>query len=232
MNGTIEHHRPRASGMDANDCDYADSDALDTATDSWADRSDEQLLLGYRTNGDRRAFGELVQRYERELFSYLRNYLGDEQTAEDVFQQTFLQIHLKCDRFDASRTVRPWLYTVATHQAIDMQRRNRRHRMASLDRRLSAADDDQASGLLDVLEGDGDDPSDRAEQLERHEAVREAVSELPEPVRQVVLLVYFQGLKYREAADVLDIPVGTVKSRLYAAVQKLNDALHWINLPR
>ena len=77
-------------------------------------------------------FAELVHRYERDLFNYLRRYLGDADQADDAFQATFLQVHLKRDQFEACRTFRPWLYTLATHQAIDLQRRNRRHRMLSL----------------------------------------------------------------------------------------------------
>ena len=79
-------------------------------------------------------FAELVRRYEKELFGYLRHYLGNAEMAEDVFQQTFLQVHLKCDQFEPGRKVRPWLYTVATNQAIDYRRRNRRHRVSSLSR--------------------------------------------------------------------------------------------------
>ena len=91
-------------------------------------RSDEELLLAYRSKADRGAFEELVRRYEKELYGYLRHYLNDAEMAEDVFQQTFLQVHLKCDQFEEGRKVRPWLYTVATNQAIDCQRRNKRHR--------------------------------------------------------------------------------------------------------
>src|SRR5918999_2253892 len=96
--------------------------------------TDEELLLGYRKSHDPDLFSELVHRYERELFSYLRRYLGDAEMAEDAFQAAFLQVHLKCDQFEEGRKFRPWLYTIATNQAIDAQRRNRRHRMASLDR--------------------------------------------------------------------------------------------------
>ena len=79
-------------------------------------------------------FEELVRRYEKELYGYLRHYLGDAEMAEDVFQHDFLQVHLKCDQFEPGRKVRPWLYTIAINQAIDFQRRNRRHRMTSLNR--------------------------------------------------------------------------------------------------
>lgn len=185
--------------------------------------SDEQLLLRYREGGQRDLFATLVRRYERELFNYLRRYLGDAGMAEDAFQATFLQVHLKCDQFDEGRRFRPWLYTIATNQAIDAQRRNKRHRMISLDRVSNGADGDEVGKLVDLLvSGDGD-PLDHVSQFERGDWVREALGELSEQMRSVVHLVYYEGMKYREAADVLSIPVGTVKSRLHAAIAKLNE---------
>ncbi len=215
MNGTIEQMPPRAPKPDL--------------PQNW---SDEELILGYQAEGDRRTFDELVHRYERELYSYLRHYLGDEQVAEDVFQQTFLQVHLKCDQFEPGRKFRPWLYTVAINQAIDMQRRNRRHRMVSLDKRLQAGTEEGTGALVDLLDGDGAGPCQLAEDAEQGEEVRRAVDDLPEPTRQAVLLVYFQGMKYREAAEVMSIPVGTVKSRLHAAIARLTEVLSRTHLPK
>ena len=215
MHGTIEHTQPGATGS--------------RTSDAW---TDEELLLGYRSRGDRRAFGELVHRYERELFGYLRHYLGNAEQAEDVFQQTFLQVHLKCEQFEPGRKVRPWLYTIATNQAIDLQRRNRRHRMASLDRRIGGDSEDEAGALAQLLDSPEPGPAREAQLAESREQVRRAVEDLPEPTRQVVILVYFQGLKYREAAQVLSIPVGTVKSRLHTAIHKLSETLTCTRLPK
>ena len=130
MNGIIEQDAP-----------------LKGQTDS-TDLSDEELLLEYRDHGNRPAFEELVHRYEKELYGYLRNYLSDSEMAEDVFQQTFLQIYLKCDQFEPERKLRPWLYAVATNQAIDHQRRYGRHRMASLDRRTGKDEESTIRALL------------------------------------------------------------------------------------
>ncbi len=186
--------------------------------------TDEALLLRYREQEDRAAFEELVGRYERELYSYLRRYIGEDSLAEDAFQATFLQLHLKCQQFEAGARLRPWLYTIATHQAIDALRKNKRHRMVSLDRQTSTGDEDP-SALVDVLAGADNGPQGQMQMAERRDWVRAAVADLPEHLRSVVVMVYNQGLKYREVADVLKLPVGTIKSRLHTAIQKLHETL-------
>jgi RNA polymerase sigma-70 factor (ECF subfamily) len=188
---------------------------------------DEDLLLAYRDQADREAFTELVHRYERELYSYLRRYLGDAPMAEDTFQATFLQVHLKCDQFEEGRKFRPWLYTIATNQAIDAQRRNKRHKSVSLDRNTKPEGSDDVSTLMDLLTSREPSPDGRIEATQQRDWVRSAVAALPDGLREAVHLVYYQGLKYREAADILNIPVGTVKSRLHSAILKLNEA--WID---
>jgi RNA polymerase sigma-70 factor (ECF subfamily) len=190
---------------------------------SRVDQSDEELLLAYRDHQDRQAFAVLVHRYERELFSYLRRYLGDAAMAEDAFQAAFLQVHLKAGQFEPGRKVRPWLYTIATNQAIDAQRRNKRHRMVSLDRRTTQDSEDLGS-LLDLLTSKETSPSSGIETEERSTWIHQAVAELPESLRAALTLIYYQGLKYREAAEVLGVPVGTVKSRLHTAILKLTEA--------
>jgi RNA polymerase sigma-70 factor (ECF subfamily) len=183
--------------------------------------TDEELIARFRHGDDAAAFESLVHRYESELFSYLRRYLGNAEMAEDVFQATFLQVHLKKDQFEEGRRFRPWLYTIATNQAIDAQRRNKRHRMVSLDHRTGGEDD--VGALVEMLSGTDRTADERMEQEEAREWVRAAVGELPDTLRSALLLVYHQGMKYREAADALGIPVGTVKSRLHAALLKLNE---------
>ncbi len=188
------------------------------------DRSDEELLLRYRDAGEREAFEELVHRYERELYGYLRRFLGDTALAEDAFQGTFLQIHLRCDQFEEGRKFRPWMYTIATNQAIDAQRRTRRHKMVSLDQRNVRGDQDEVGALIDMLSDAEPSAVEQLDSNERRTWVQAAVAALPETLRASVNLIYYQGLKYREAADVLGVPVGTVKSRLHVALLRLNEA--------
>lgn len=187
--------------------------------------TDEQLIARYRQSGDRKLYEALMRRYEREIYAYLRRYIGNSELAEDAFQGTFLQVHLKCHQFDSSRRFRPWLYAIATNQAIDVQRRNKRHRMVSLDRSANSDEDGRNGSWSEKLVGGSPDPLWSASREENGRWVHEAVESLGEPMQQVVQLVYYQGLKYREAAEALGIPVGTVKSRLHAAVQRLS--LRW-----
>ena len=187
--------------------------------------TDEQLLARLRA-GDRGVFGPLVRRYERELFGYLRRYVGDDDLADDVFQNTFLQVYLKIQQYEPGRPARPWLYAIATNQAIDaLRKRNRR-----LDRRADAtatADDDgEPRALFELMPSPDAGPGDEADRAEQRGLVRAAVERLPDLLRQVVILAYFQGMKYRDIADLLEIPVGTVKSRLHAALTKLTEAWH------
>ncbi|MCC6491994.1 MAG: RNA polymerase sigma factor [Pirellulales bacterium] len=186
-------------------------------------RSDEQLFESYRQSSDPSVFSELVSRYQRELYNYLRRFLGDATLAEDVFQATVLQVHTKRDAFEQGRKFRPWLYTIATNQAIDAQRRNRRHRRLSLNQ-PNASSGESVGSLMDMVAADSGDPSLAAEHGEHSAWVRGEVEALPEPLRNAVNLVYFKGMKYRDAAQEMSVPVGTVKSRLHAAIQRLGQA--------
>ncbi|WP_165071977.1 RNA polymerase sigma factor [Paludisphaera rhizosphaerae] len=194
---------------------------MDT-TQGLAHQTDEDLMRRYRDTGDEKVYNELVHRYERELYRYLARYTGDPSTAEDVFQNTFLQIHLKRGLYEDDRPFRPWLYAIATHQAVDALRKAGRRPTVSLDQKLSPSQGESDAGsLLDMLVNDDTGPLADLQEQERREWVRESVEKLPDALRQTLILAYHQDLKYREIAGILKIPVGTVKSRLHAALAKL-----------
>ncbi|MDO4570010.1 MAG: RNA polymerase sigma factor [Planctomycetia bacterium] len=185
-------------------------------------QTDEEIMEQFCATKEAIFLEELIRRYEHDLYNYLRRYLGDSQLAEDVFQSTFLQIFLKCDQFNTNRRFRPWLYMVATNQAIDIQRRNKRHKHASLEKSILPMEGNLENiSLLDILPGDIAPPEDEMVLEERARRIRECVDRLAEPLRQVIMLIYYEGMKYRDVAQILGIPVGTVKSRLHTAVKKL-----------
>jgi len=191
----------------------------DSAADL-AQASDEVLLARYRDKGVPEDFTQLVHRYEQELYRYLVRYTGDRALAEDVFQNTFLQVHLKRALYEDGRPVRPWIYSIATHQAVDALRKAGRHPTVSLDLRSNTSETD-AGSLVDLLVSEGEGPLAELQSEERKQWVRDSIARLPETLRQTLILAYHQDLKYREIAEILKIPVGTVKSRLHAALAKL-----------
>ena len=105
------------------------------AVEPFSETSDEGLMDRYRDEGRPEDFAHLVHRYEKELYRYLARYLGDATLADDVFQNTFLQVHQKRALYEAGRPFRPWLYAIATHQAVDALRNVGRHPSVSLDMR-------------------------------------------------------------------------------------------------
>jgi len=183
--------------------------------------SDEDLFPQYRDRDEPEAFDSLVHRCERELSGYLRRYLGNAALAEDVFQTTFVQLHRNRKQFVQGRKLSPWLYSIATHLAIDALRKAGREHAVSLDHN---AEDAEGTGLAQRVLAEIRTPVTEREDKELRAAARRAVSELPEHLRSVVALVFFKELKYHEAAEILRIPLGTVKSRLDAAPAHLNIA--------
>lgn len=176
--------------------------------------TDEQLI-GLARDGDKQAFGQLMQRYEKELFNFLVKFMGQRTLAEDAFQETFLQVHISASSFDTQRRFRPWLYTIAANKARDLLRSKARRPAMQL-----TTSDDQG-GEVDLwhnLLRDETTPQDILEQKQQKELVREMVAKLPEHLREILVLAYFNQLPYKEIAQVLGIPLGTVKSRLHAAV--------------
>ncbi len=185
-------------------------------------QSDEMLMGRFCHTGNELFLEGIIRRYEYELYHYLKRFLGDAQLAEDAFQQTFIQVYLKRSQFEVGRKVRPWLYMVATNQAIDLQRRNKRHRHASLEKTVIGMGEElDGISLLEILPGENASPETELEMQERALRVGELINQLSDSLRQVVILIYYEGIKYREVAEILQIPVGTVKSRLHTAIKRL-----------
>ena len=163
------------------------------------------------------AFDELVRRYERPLFAYLRRFLGSAEDAEEAFQETFLRVFRHMDRFRASLPFRPWLYRIATNAARDRLRYRRRRRMVSLDAAVRATDDGASRPLGDCIAASGPDPDAGARLDEAQRRLEGAVAALPEKQRAVFLMARYDEMAYEDIARALRVPVGTVKSRMNRA---------------
>ncbi|MHC4996435.1 MAG: RNA polymerase sigma factor [Planctomycetota bacterium] len=167
--------------------------------------------------GRHEVFEQLIHRYERELLNFLVRFMGDRPAAEDVFQEAFLQVHLSAKSFDPSRRFKPWLFTIAANKARDAMRKKARRPAAQLDAPVGASTDETIT-FADLLSGELNLPQQILEKDELAQRVRRTIDQMPEHLREILLLAYFQQFAYAEIADVLQIPLGTVKSRLHTAV--------------
>ncbi len=194
------------------------------------DRSDEKLLEDYR-HGDKAGFSALVSRYQRELYHFLVRFLGNRASAEDVFQETFLQVHQSAEQFDTQRRFRPWLFTIAANKARDLIRSQSRCPTNPLQASISPGDEESGE-FIDLMQSVGELPSDPMEKRELQEQVHNAVTTMPEHLREILLLSYFHQFPYKQISEILDIPLGTVKSRLHAAVAHFADRWRLANQRR
>ena len=185
---------------------------IETAT------SDEQIVERALA-GDAEAFGEIVRRWERRIFALAYGMLGRQEDARDATQETFLAAFRGLRGFRGEAKVSSWLHRIAVNQCITRQRRARVRAETALedetDRDVASAD---AASLITRAH---ESPAHQVESRERAEIVRRAVGALPPELRQVVLMKEFEELTFQEIADVLDLPMSTVKSRLYTALQQL-----------
>jgi RNA polymerase sigma-70 factor (ECF subfamily) len=180
------------------------SNRLERAT---TDRREMDGLGERFSAGDPDALRQVYRRYGGPVFAVAHRILGDREQAEDAVQRTFLNAWRAADRFDGARDLGPWLFTIARRAAIDVYRREKRHRADEL------ADHD-----VSIL----------PESFEATWAaweVRKAIEQLPSEEREVLHATHFQGLTHGEAADKLGLPVGTVKSRSHRAYRRLADLL-------
>lgn len=184
---------------------------------------DDTLLVELARAGDARAFGDLVRRYEKPLFNYLRRMLRNATEAEDVFQETFLKVHQHLDSFREGAPFRPWLYRIATNCCRDRQRYLGRRPQVALETPLGREGD--GGTLEDVIADEQPSPADHARTTETAERLAAAVHALPMKHRAVFLMARYDGLPYEEISAALDIPVGTVKSRMNKAVKLLLETL-------
>jgi len=192
-----------------------------------ADQSNDKLADGrlieqYRA-GREHAFDVLVNRYQQELFHFLVRFTGSRPAAEDVFQETFLQVHVSIDTFQTDKRFKPWLFTIAANKARDYLRRSNRRAASRLSAPIQGAAGEEDRQFLDLIQADLPMPDEQAARRETQERVQKVVATLPDHLREILILAYFHQFAYKEIAQMLEIPLGTVKSRLHSAVGSFSD---------
>jgi len=176
--------------------------------------SDEQIVEQALT-GNADAFGEIVRRWERRIYALAYGMLGREEDARDATQETFLAAFRNLRGFRGDAKVSSWLHRIAINQCISRQRRAKVRGESSLEVEIENGESISFSAPAHEL------PASVVETRERKEAVRRAVHALPQELREVVVMKEFEELTFQQIADALDVPLSTVKSRLYTALKQL-----------
>ncbi len=179
-----------------------------------SDLSDEALMLRVK-DGDQRAFGELLARYERQLLNFFYRQMGDYDGAKDLLMDTFLRIYKAADRYEPRSKFSTFIYQVARNLCINEYRKREFRKADSLDEM------EEVSGI--EVAGDQLNPAEVMEQEELRDMVQRALDSLPEDQRTILILSEYQGLQYDRIAQIMGCSVGTVKSRMFRARQKIKE---------
>jgi RNA polymerase sigma-70 factor (ECF subfamily) len=198
---------------------------------SAAPDSTELDLIRKAQLGDRGAYGHLVGLYQDRLYNAILRLVGDHEEARDLAQETFTRGLDKLEGFRVDASPYTWLFRIATNLSISRLRKVQRHRTFSLDAPAGGSasargsNEDQASALVGRMAALEPTPSDDIEKRERNQKVLEALGRLDAEYRAVLVMRDIEGFDYQQMADVLGLPLGTLKSRLFRARLALRDEL-------
>lgn len=179
--------------------------------------TDEQAMLRVQAGDDHRAFAQLVERWEEPIRRLCTRMVGDAHKGEDLKQEAFARLFAKRKAYQPSGRFSTFLWRIALNACYDELRRVKRRAESTLD--------EEGLEALDAYESDFDDPHNEAAENEEAELVRRALMRLPEIYRTALVLRHYEGLKLRKIAEVLEIPEGTVNSRISEGLARLTRLL-------
>ena len=184
-------------------------------------READAELLRAVLDGDPAAYRGLVEKYQGRVYAMVFGMVRNREDARDITQEAFVKAYRNLKSFRLESSFYTWLYRIAMNLAIDHTRKKKRQGTTSFDEAVAARDED--GGIAEVHHGDS--PRKALERKQLYAVIMEALDQLPEEQKQIILLREVQGLAYKEIADVMEIPEGTVMSRLYYARKKLQKLL-------
>jgi RNA polymerase sigma-70 factor (ECF subfamily) len=173
---------------------------------------------------------EIYTRHSRGIFNYAYRLVGDYQWAEEILQETLLRAYSRAETFRKGARVSTWLYRIAMNLCYDHLRSPKNRQKVSLSRNRADADGEETGGFADRLESHEHTPRVVAEESEIASLIRAAIDSLPEKERNVVLLRHYQGLKFREIAEVTGLTPRTVQNCLRRGREKLQQRLTRLGL--
>ena len=183
--------------------------------------ADEKLLIEKAQSGDPIAFEDLIAIHQKNIFSIAYRIAGNQNDAEDMAQEVLIKIFKNLNQFKGNSKFSTWLYRVTTNTCLDMKKKIMKHSSYSLDQNLET---DEGS-ISTEIQDNSPTPEQYAEQNAVQRAVNQAISNLNDQHKKVIILRDVQGFSYEEIADMLGCSVGTVKSRINRARAQLKKIL-------
>lgn len=185
------------------------------------DGLDDSQLIARAQEGDRGAFDVLIRRHERRAYQYAYRLTQNQDDAADIVADAFVRVNSALKNFRGQSAFGTWLYRIITNCALDFRKKDKSSRTVSLD----AGPQGQGMEVERQIEDDGPGPTEEAERSAREAAVQDALSKMPDYQQAMLVMYHVENLAYEEIAEALDLPLGTVKSRLNRARLALRDLL-------
>ena len=182
-------------------------------SDAGSSRQEDRAIIERCKEGDLSAFDELVRRYEKQIFNFAYRMTQNYDDASDIASDAFVKVFHAIETFRGDANFSTWLFRVVTNLYLDSRKRSKAHMHIPLDEYI----DLEESTVTRQVEDTGPSPLDRLEAGERQGILDKAINELPEYQRLMVLLYHTRGKSYEEIAEIVGLPIGTVKSRLNRA---------------
>jgi RNA polymerase sigma-70 factor (ECF subfamily) len=182
---------------------------------------DDQVLIERWQRGDRSAFNALIRGHETKAYQYAYRLTRDQELAADVVAEAFVRVLNALPNFKSQSTFSTWLYRIVTNCYLDLRKKERLRKASSLDTLLQTDEGEMAR----QIESSDESPQEQAERMERERRMEEALDLLPDYQRAMIIMYHAEMLTYEEISAALDLPIGTVKSRLNRARLSLREIL-------
>ncbi|MFO7889435.1 MAG: sigma-70 family RNA polymerase sigma factor [bacterium] len=176
-------------------------------------------LINRFLDGDINSFNRLVKRWEKPIYNFIYRNLSNKNSAKDVCQKTFIRVYMKLKKLKDPHKFSPWIYRIALNLCRDEHRNNKKRNHLSCDQ----TNEEQHYIPVQLPANDDNSPDKILNKKQIENLLKEQLQKIPEEQRVVIIMKQYQGLKFREIADILGQPVNTVKSRLYYGLKALKD---------
>jgi RNA polymerase sigma-70 factor (ECF subfamily) len=194
---------------------------VESSKDSKLSRAEDSILIERIKQGDLSAFDELIARYEKQVYSFAYRMAQNYDDANDIASEAFIKVFQAINKFRGDSNFSTWVFRIVTNTYLDKKKRSKAHLNVAIDEYVELNE----SSVAKQFEDPAPDPLEMMEESERKDIILDAINQLPDYQRIIIDLFHLQGLSYEEIAEVVSLPIGTVKSRLNRARLVLRDIL-------